>query len=90
MPPIMLSRDEFISLKKIVERPRSITEIPDDHTAKFLNYRLARRDVLLMRPTQLGQLEVLRQRFRGISLPERIALNEAKTRGGFLLSGRDA
>lgn len=89
MPPIMLSRDEFISLQKIVERPRPLAEIPDDHSAKFLNYRLARRDVMLMRPTQLGQLELLRQRFRGIPQPDRILLNEATTRGSLLLSGRD-
>ncbi len=89
MPPIMLSREEFLSLKKIVECPRPIADIPDDHSAKFLNYGLARRDVMLMRPTQLGQLELLRQRFRGIPIPKRIVLNENTTRGSLLFSNRD-
>lgn len=90
MPPIMLSRDEFLSLKKIVDSPRPIAEIPEDHAAKFLNYGLARRDVLLVRVTSLGQLELLRQRFRGIPIPKRVVLNENTTRGSAIFASRDS
>lgn len=88
MPPIMLTRDEFFSLKKIVEKPRPLAEIPEDHTAKFVNYGLARRDVLIVRITPLGQLELLRQRFRGIPLPKRIVLDGDSTRNSVLLALR--
>jgi hypothetical protein len=73
VPPIMLTKDEFSSLKKIVERARPISEIPEDHAAKFVNY---------------GQLELLRQRFRGIPVPKRIVLDGETTRNSILLSLR--
>ncbi len=88
MPPIMLTKDEFSSLKKIVERARPLSEIPEDHVAKFVNYGLARREVLLLRATQLGQLELLRQRFRGIPVPKRIVLDGETTKNSILLSLR--
>jgi hypothetical protein len=70
MPPIQLSRSERYSLQRIVERPRQPGEIPPDHEEKFLNYGLARKNVLLLCVTPLGQCELLRQRFRGMTFPE--------------------
>lgn len=70
MPPIQLSRSERASLRRIVERACQPGDIPSDHEEKFLNYGLARRNVLLLSVTQLGQCELLRQRFRGMVFPE--------------------
>jgi hypothetical protein len=64
MPPIQLSRRERASLHKILYRPCQAGEIPADHEEKFVNYDLARKRVLLLYITPLGQIEVLRQRFR--------------------------
>lgn len=66
MPPIQLSRCERASLSKFLERPLQPGEIPADHEEKFLNYDLVRKRVLLMHITELGQMELLRQRFRGM------------------------
>lgn len=73
MPPIQLSRSERASLQKILERPRMAGEIPADHEEKFINYDLARKKVLLLCITPLGQIELLRQRFRGVKFPARPA-----------------
>jgi hypothetical protein len=70
MPPIQLSRSERASLRRIVERACQPGDIPADHEEKFLNYGLARRNVLLLSVTQLGQCELLRQRFRGMAFPK--------------------
>jgi hypothetical protein len=70
MPPIQLSRSERASLQRIVERPCQPGDIPVDHEEKFLNYGLACRHVLLLYVTPLGQCELLRQRFRGMSFPQ--------------------
>jgi hypothetical protein len=69
MPAIQLSRSERASLTKILERPREPSEIPPDHQEKLINYDLARRMAMLIYITPLGQMELLRQRFRGIKLP---------------------
>jgi hypothetical protein len=69
MPPIQLSRRERASLNKILERPCQAGEIPADHEEKFVNYDLARKQVLLLYITPLGQIELLRQRFRGLKAP---------------------
>ena len=69
MPPIQLSRSERASLNKILERPCMAGEIPADHEEKFINYDLAQKQVLLLYITPLGQIELFRQRFRGIKLP---------------------
>lgn len=66
MPPIQLSRSERASLAKFIERPRQPGEIPADHEEKFINYDLVRRTALLIQITPLGQVEFLRQRFRGM------------------------
>jgi hypothetical protein len=66
MPPIQLSRCERASLSKFLERPLQPGEIPADHEEKFINYDLVRKRVLLMHITELGQMELLRQRFRGM------------------------
>ena len=70
MPPIQLSRSERVSLQRIVERACHPGEFPSDHEEKFLNYGLVRRNVLLLSVTQLGQCELLRQRFRGMVFPK--------------------
>lgn len=88
MPPINMSRSERSSLKKILQRPRLISDIPQDHSQKFINHGLAQRDVMLLRITALGQVELLRQRFRAIGAPQRVVLDENTTRGSLLFSGR--
>jgi hypothetical protein len=89
MPPIRLTREEVSSLTKLVERARPTSEIPGDHAAKFVNYGLARRDIMIMRATRLGQLELLRQRFTDISIPSRIAMNSDTNRNSLLFSSQD-
>jgi hypothetical protein len=64
MPPIQLSRNERASLSKLLEHPRQADEIPPDHTEKLINYGLVRKTVFLLHITPLGQMELLRQRFR--------------------------
>ena len=66
MSPIQLSRSERASLSKILERPCQAGEIPADHEEKFINYDLAKKQVLLLYITPLGQIELLRQRFGNI------------------------
>jgi hypothetical protein len=66
MPLIQLSRRERASLHKILDRPCEAGEIPADHEEKFVNYHLARKRVMLLYITPLGQLEFLRQRFRDL------------------------
>ena len=69
MLPIQLSRRERASLHKILDRPCEAGEIPADHEEKFVNYALARKRVLLLYITPLGQIELLRQRFRSLKAP---------------------
>jgi len=64
MPTIHLSRSERASLQKLSEGPCQLGEIPADHEEKFINYDLMRKQVLLLTITPLGQVELLRQRFR--------------------------
>lgn len=70
MPPIQLSRSERSSLRRLFDRPRSLGEIPADHQEKFINYDLVHKRVLLLYITPLGQIELLRQRFRDIKPAE--------------------
>jgi hypothetical protein len=69
MPPIQLSRHERASLHKILEHPCQIGEIPADHQEKFINYHLARKRVLLLFITPLGQIEALRHSFGSGRVP---------------------
>jgi hypothetical protein len=64
MPPIQLCRKERASLFKILKQPCQPGDIPTDHEEKFINYDLARKRVLLIHITPLGQVELMRQRFR--------------------------
>jgi hypothetical protein len=66
MPSIQLSRGERFSLEKIIKRPCLVTDIPFEHAEKFLNYGLAKREVMLLHSTPRGQVEILRQRFKGM------------------------
>ncbi len=84
MPPIQLSRGERSSLQRIVERPCQPGDIPADHEEKFLNYGLARKHVLLLYVTPLGQCELLRQRFRHMTFPEQPAHDAATAPPGLL------
>jgi len=70
MPSIQLSRRERRSLQLLSERPRQLDEIPVEHQEKLVNYNLVRRQVLLLTITSLGQIELLRQRFRDIKIAE--------------------
>jgi len=64
MPALPMSRGERFSLQKIIKRPCLSTDIPPEHAEKLLNYGLVRRQVMLLHATPLGQVEMLRQRFR--------------------------
>ncbi len=66
MPAIQMSRSERFSLEKVVHRPCLVTDIPSEHAEKFLNYGLVKREVMLLHATPKGQVEILRQRFRGM------------------------
>jgi hypothetical protein len=77
MPAIQMSRGERASLEKILKRPCLVTDIPGEHAEKLLNYGLVKRDVMLLHATQRGQVEILRQRFRGASLADPLAVKTA-------------
>ena len=64
MPALQMSRGERTSLAKIIKRPCLLTDIPAEHAEKLLNYGLVKRQVMLLHATPLGQVEMLRQRFR--------------------------
>ncbi len=65
MPAIQMSRSERSSLEKIIRRPCLVGDVPPEHAEKFLNYGLVKKQVMLLHATQKGQLEILRQRFKG-------------------------
>jgi hypothetical protein len=69
MSTVQLSRNERSSLEKIIKRPCLVTDIPSEHAEKLLNYGLVKREVMSLHATALGQLEILRQRFRGTEAP---------------------
>jgi hypothetical protein len=77
MPAIQMSRGERASLEKILKRPCLVTDIPGEHAEKLLNYGLVKRDVMLLHATQRGQVEILRQRFRGASFADPLAAKTA-------------
>ena len=64
MPAIQMSRSECFSLEKIIKRPCLLTDIPAEHAEKLVNHGLVKREVMLLHATPLGQLEILRRRFR--------------------------
>jgi hypothetical protein len=72
-----MSRGERFSLEKIVKRPCLSTDIPSDHAEKLLNYGLVKRQVMLLHATPLGQLAILRQRFRRDDFVSSAALQRA-------------
>jgi len=67
MPAIQMSRRERSSLEAIIKRPCLITDVPAEHAEKFLNYGLIKKEVMLLHATPRGQVEILRQRFRGVN-----------------------
>jgi len=77
MPAMQMSRGERFSLEKIVKRPCLSTDIPSDHAEKLLNYGLVKRQVMLLHATPLGQLAILRQRFRRDDFRSSTALQRA-------------
>ncbi len=68
MPSIQMSRRERNSLSRIVERPCLVTDIPVEHAEKFINHGLIKREVMVLHATPRGQVELLRQRFRGLDI----------------------
>ena len=75
MPPIRLSSSETSSLRKISSRPCLTAELPDDHSAKLVNYGLACREAMAVRITPRGQVELLASNFQ-FSLPTARAVRE--------------
>ncbi|GAB4234254.1 MAG: hypothetical protein Kow0032_17980 [Methyloligellaceae bacterium] len=67
MPPIHMSRRERAELKRLARNPIPIADIPPDNAAKFIKHRLAVDQSLQLRITPKGQLELLRQRYRGLA-----------------------
>lgn len=67
MPPIHMTRRERATLVRLAYNPIPIGSILPDHAEKFVNHGLAINQSLQLRITQKGQLEILRQRFRGMS-----------------------
>jgi hypothetical protein len=61
-----MSRGERASLELVVKRPCLATDIPGEHAEKLLNYGLIKREVMLLHATPRGQVETLRQRFKGL------------------------
>jgi len=77
MPAIQMSRGERASLEKILRRPCLVTDIPGEHAEKLLNYGLVKREVMLLHATQRGQVEILRQRFKGASFADPLTAKPA-------------
>jgi hypothetical protein len=77
MPAIQMSRGERFSLEKIIKRPCLSTDIPQEHAEKLLNYGLVKRQVMLLHATPLGQLEILRQRFKRDNFGPSFAMQRA-------------
>jgi hypothetical protein len=73
MPPIRLSSSEASSLRKISARPCLKGEVPDDHSAKLLNYGLASREAMMLRITTRGQVALLASSFQ-LSMPSTRAM----------------
>ncbi len=69
MPSSRVTYRERGWLKKLAERPRMAHEIPDEHLTKFVDRGLVEKDLVLMRLTGRGQLELYRNRFRKASSP---------------------
>ena len=65
MPPIHMTRDQRAALWQLTKCPLPANELPREHAEKFVNHGLAVRESLRIRITERGQLELLRQRFRG-------------------------
>jgi hypothetical protein len=66
MPAVQMSTGERSSLEKVIKRPCLSTDIPVEHAEKLLNYGLVKRDVMMLQATPKGQIEILRQRFKGV------------------------
>lgn len=64
MPLLCLSSSEASSLRKISARPCLRAELPDDHSAKFVNYGLASSEGMTLCITTRGQVELLASDFR--------------------------
>lgn len=67
MPPIMMTARERAALVRLSRTPLPTAEIRPRHAEKFVNHGLAVHEALRLKITPKGQLEVLRQRFRGMS-----------------------
>lgn len=65
MPPIHMTPDQRAALWRLTKSPLPVNELPGEHAEKFVNHGLAVRETLRIRITERGQLELLRQRFRG-------------------------
>lgn len=89
MPPIRLSSSEASSLRKISARPCLKAELPDDHSAKLLNYGLASREAMMLRITPRGQVELLASNFQ-LSMPSARTMRHKVLNGGLVRFRRAA
>lgn len=82
MPLVRLSSSEASSLRKISTRPCPRAELPEDHSAKFVNYGLASSEGMTLRITPRGQVELLASTFQ-MPFPSARAMRERLTPGRF-------
>lgn len=66
MPPIRLSYRERTSLAKLSEMPLHVGTLPPAHVERFLGLGFAEAEMLRVKITARGQIELLRQRFRKV------------------------
>lgn len=67
-----MTRQERATLTRLAESPAPLSEMPSDHLDKFVNHGLAVRDVFRFKITTKGQLELFRQRYRGMATRRKV------------------
>ncbi len=66
MPPIHMTARERAALARLARMPAPTTEIRREHGEKLVDHGLAVKEAFRFKITTKGQLELLRQRFRGM------------------------
>lgn len=67
MPPIHMTARERAALARLTRMPAPTTEIRREHGEKLVSHGLVVKEAFRFKITTKGQLELLRQRFRGMS-----------------------
>lgn len=69
MPPIDMTARERATLTRLARTAAPVTDIPCEDGDKLVSQGLAVRDSFRLQITAKGQLELLRQRYRGMPPP---------------------